>query len=91
MKVRSTFHISALLIALLTVSSPSVFGRGPHPTKPEVDRKQNAVLLIGDHHGVDETDVQNAVLFVSQELRKLRPSTLKFQQPARQSETYLSE
>ncbi|RKU31447.1 hypothetical protein C6499_04535 [Candidatus Poribacteria bacterium] len=39
MKVRSTFRILALLIALLIFRSHSVFGRGPRPKKPEVKRK----------------------------------------------------
>ena len=70
MKVRSTFRILALLIAFLTVSSHSVFGRGPRPIKPEVDRKRNAVLLIGDHQGIDEIDMQKAVSLVTQALRQ---------------------
>ena len=69
MKVRSTFRILALLIALLILSSHSVFGRGPRPAKPEVERKQNAVLLIGDHEGIDETNAQNAALLVTEALR----------------------
>ena len=70
MKIRSTFPILALFIALLIFSSHAVFGRGPRPTKPEVDRKRNAVLLIGDHEGIDEIDAQNAVLLVARELLK---------------------
>ncbi len=69
MKVRSTFRIFALFIALLIFSSQAVFGRGPRLTKPEVDRKQNAVLLIGDHEGINETDAQNAALLVAKALR----------------------
>ena len=38
---RSTFHILVPLVVLLTFSSHSVFGRGPRPTKREVERKQN--------------------------------------------------
>lgn len=30
---------------------------------------QSAILLIGDHQGLDETDVQNAALLVAEELR----------------------
>lgn len=70
MKVCSTFRPLALLIALLIFSSHSVFGRGPLPTKPEVKRKQSAVLLIGDHEGIDETDAQNAALLVTEALRE---------------------
>ena len=70
MKVRSTFRILVVFIALLTVSSHSVFGRGPRPTKPEIDGKRYAVLLIGDHEGIDETDVRNAALLIAQELQK---------------------
>ena len=41
MTTRSTFHILVLLVVLLIFSSHSVFGRGPRPTKREVERKQN--------------------------------------------------
>ena len=30
---------------------------------------QSAILLIGDHLGLDETDVQNVALLVAEELR----------------------
>jgi hypothetical protein len=70
MTIRSTFHILLLLFVLLTFSSHSVFGRGPGPTKREVEIKQRAVLLIGDHEGIDETDAQNAALLVTEELYK---------------------
>ena len=69
MTIRSTFHILVLRVVLLTFSSRSVFGRGPRPTKREVERKQNAVLLIGDHEGIDETYAQNAALLVNEALR----------------------
>ena len=69
MKIGSTFHILVLLVVLLTFSSHSVFGRGPRATKPEVETKQSAVLLIGDHEGIDETDAQNAALLIAEELR----------------------
>ena len=69
MKTNSTSRILVLCVVLLTLNSHYAFSRA-RPTKPEVDRNQNAVLLIGDHQGVDEMDVQNAVLLVSQELRK---------------------
>ena len=69
MEVRLTFRILTLFIVLLTVSSHSVFGRAPRPTKPEVDGKRYAVLLIGDHEGIDEIDVRNAALLVAKELR----------------------
>ena len=68
-KVRSIFRILALLIALLIFSSHSAFGRGPRPAKPEIKRKQSAVLLIGNHEGIDETDAQNAALLVTEALR----------------------
>ena len=75
MKIRSIFHVLVLLMALLTFNSHSAFGREPppaeqRPTERGVDRKQNAVLLIGDHEGIDETDAQNAALLVAEELRK---------------------
>lgn len=70
MKVRSTFRILVLFIALLIFSSHSVFGRGPRPKKPEVDHKRNAVLLIGDHQGVGEIDMQKARSLVAQALRQ---------------------
>ena len=44
-------------------------GEAPRPAKPEVERKQNAVLLIGDHEGIDETNAQNAALLVTEALR----------------------
>lgn len=75
-KVRSTFRILTLFTTLLIFSSHPVFGREPHPTreprptKPKVDQKTDAVLLIGDHEGVDEKDVQNAALLVAKELRQ---------------------
>ncbi|MDE0635658.1 MAG: hypothetical protein OXI43_07390 [Candidatus Poribacteria bacterium] len=69
MKAHSTFRILALLITLLIFSSHAVFGRVPRSTKPEVGTKQTAVLLIGDHEGIDETDAQNAALLVTEELR----------------------
>ena len=72
MKIRSTFHILVLLVVLLTFSSHTVFGIGPRPTKPKVERKQSAVLLIGDHEGIDEPDAQNAALLVVEELRTYR-------------------
>ena len=43
MTIRSTFHILVLLVVLLIFSSHSVFGRGPRPTKREVERKQNPI------------------------------------------------
>ena len=70
MKVRSIFCILALFITLLTFSSHAVFGRGPRPTKSEVDRKQNAVLLIGNYQGIDEIDMQRAVSLVAQALHQ---------------------
>ncbi len=70
MTTRSTFHILVLLVVLLTFSSRSVFGRGPRPTEREVETKQSAVLLIGDHQGIDETDMQQVVLLVVQALRQ---------------------
>ena len=62
MKTSSTFHVLVLFVALLTFDSHSAFGRGPRPTERGVDRKQNAVLLIGDHQGMDATDAQRAAL-----------------------------
>lgn len=70
MTIRSTFHILVLLVVLLIFSSRSVFGRGQRPTEREVETKQSAVLLIGDHEGIDETDAQNAALLVNEALRK---------------------
>ena len=69
------FHVLVLLMALLTFNSHSAFGREPLPTEPRptksgVDRKQNAVLLIGDHEGIDEKEAENVALLVAKELRQ---------------------
>lgn len=71
MEIRSTFRILVLFIALLTFSSHSVFGHADRlqSTEREVAPEQSAVLLIGDHHGLDETAVQNTALLVVKELR----------------------
>lgn len=68
MKIHSTFRILVLFIALLIFSSHSAFGRGPRPNERGIERKRNAVLLVGDHEGIDEKDVQNAALLVTEEL-----------------------
>ena len=69
MKVRSTFRLLALFIALLIFSSSYAFCR-VDATQSSGGPNQSAILLIGDHQGVDETDVQNAALLVAEALRK---------------------
>lgn len=70
MKTSSTFCMLVLCIVLLTFHSHYAFGRGPRPTERRVDQSQGSILLIGDHPGIDEKDVQNVALLVVQELRK---------------------
>ena len=63
MKVRSTFYVLVFLMAVLGFSMPFVAIAQQSSDTP-------AILLIGDHHGIDEIDVQSASLLVAMEFRK---------------------
>lgn len=69
MKTNSIFRILVLCIVLLTLNSHYAFSRA-HPTEREVDQSQSTILLIGDHQGIDETDIQSVAMLTAQELRK---------------------
>ena len=69
MKINSTFHVLIFLMAVLTFSIPFVALAQQNSELPET-KVGDAVLLIGTHQGIDETDVQTSALLVALELRK---------------------
>lgn len=68
MQIRLIFHVLIFLAVLLIFNSHHAFCR-VEATQSSDALNQSAILLIGDHQGVDETDVQNAALLVVKELR----------------------
>ena len=69
MKTSSKFYVLTVLMLVLAFTVPFIAfaGQDSELSKTEVS---NAVLLIGDYQGIDETDVRNAALLVALELRK---------------------
>ena len=63
MKVHSTFYVLVFLMAVLGFSMPFV-------AVAQQNSDTTAILLIGDHQGIDEIDAQSASLLVAMELRK---------------------
>ena len=68
--MQNTFNVSGLIFfsMLLIFTSHHAFCQ-VNATHSSDDPNQSAVLLIDDHQGLDETDVQNAALLVAKELR----------------------
>ena len=69
MIISSTFHVSVFLMAVLVFSMPFVTIAQQNSELREA-KVADAVLLIGDHPGIDEIDAQSAALLVALELRK---------------------
>lgn len=64
-----TFHVLVFLLTVLICSIPLATFAQQDSTVAE-NEVIPAVLLIGDHYGVDETDVWQAALLVAKELRR---------------------
>ena len=70
MRIRSMCHTFVALTAVLVFSAPFVTRAQQDSELPEA-KGSDAVLLIGDHQGIDEADARSAALLVALELRKL--------------------
>ncbi len=70
MKIRFMFHtLAALMSIVLTFNMSS--GTLAQQNSGQIETKDSqAILLIGDHPGIDETDTQTAALLMALELRK---------------------
>lgn len=68
MKISSMFHV--FFIAVLMFNTPFILF-GQQDSRVAGVEISNAVLLIGDHQGVDEIDARSAALLIALELRKL--------------------
>ena len=69
MRTHSMFHTLMILMVVLTFNIP--FSSTAQQNSAEVEFKNSrAVLLIGDHQGIDEADAHTAASLVASELRK---------------------
>ena len=67
MKIRLTFRVLVFLIMVLMFSSSfDILAQQESGTK-----NASAILLIGDHQGIDEVDARSAALLIVLEFRKL--------------------
>lgn len=69
MKIKFNSFIFRSLIVALNFSLPFVAFAQQDPVQTEVKDSQ-AILLIGNHQGIDEADAQTAAFLVTAELRK---------------------
>ena len=69
MRIRTMFHTLVVLTVVLVFSAPFVTRAQQHSEPPEA-KNSDAVLLIGNYQGIDETDAQSAALLIVLELRK---------------------
>lgn len=69
MKIHSTLHVFVFLMAVLTFSmTPATLAQQNAELFKAKDG--DAILLIGNHQGIDKTDAQTAAVLVALELRK---------------------
>ena len=70
MKINSTFHILLVFMVVLifSVSFDTFAQQNSELFSAKIG---DAVLFIGDHQGIDETDARSAALLIALELRKL--------------------
>ena len=69
MKINTIFNVLVFFTAVLMFSMPYVTLAQQDSEVPG-DKASIAVLLLGDHQGIGETDAQSAALLVAIELRK---------------------
>lgn len=70
MRIRFMFHTFAALMVIVLIfsmSSGTLAQQNPVQTEAMDDE---VILLIGDHQGIDEADIQTAALLIASELRK---------------------
>ncbi len=70
MKITAMSHILTIFILILTCVLP--FATYAQQSSASATAEvRNAVLLIGDHAGIDEVDAQSAAMLIAAEFRKL--------------------
>ena len=69
MKISTLHVLGFFMVTVLTVSMPFVTHAQQNSELREA-KVADAVLLIGDHPGIDEIDAQSAALLVALELRR---------------------
>ena len=70
MRIHSMFHTCAALILTVLIFSISSDTRAQQNVVQTEAENSEAVLLIGNHQGIDEADAQTAAHLVASELRK---------------------
>ena len=70
MKTRFMFHTFAVLMLTVLVFSMSSDTFAQQNSVATEAKSSEAILLIGNHQGIDEADAQTAALLVASELRK---------------------